>query len=319
MNHQEAKFILQCFRPDGADAHDADFAEALALAAEDRALGEWLAEERSSDAAFAQALHGVVIPDELRSDILAILSESDLGSELLTDETFNMPFQHGLSNIEPPASLRDEILAAMKASQPIKSQEVEEKVISLPASKSLHTRRFFQVAAIAATLVLGAFLAFQFTSSKSTKSQRIASYDAQQSVGSLLNASFELDEKSSDIVQVNNWLTSHELPAAEKLPEKLRKLKSLGCKKIDLKHGKHASLICFDCCKGGTVHLIVLNNEDVTDNALPTIDKVMDQDCYYCPKTDWSVARWQDAEHTYVLLARCPKNQARKTAALNYF
>ena len=29
MDKQEAKFILQSFRPDGADAGDADFADAL--------------------------------------------------------------------------------------------------------------------------------------------------------------------------------------------------------------------------------------------------------------------------------------------------
>jgi hypothetical protein len=35
--------ILGSYRPDGADASDPDFAEALHLAAADRELGEWLA------------------------------------------------------------------------------------------------------------------------------------------------------------------------------------------------------------------------------------------------------------------------------------
>ena len=55
MDKEQAKFILQSFRPDGADAQDPDFAEALALAAQDRELGDWLASERAQDAAFAAA------------------------------------------------------------------------------------------------------------------------------------------------------------------------------------------------------------------------------------------------------------------------
>ena len=47
MDKEHAKFLLQSYRPDGADAQDSDFAEALQLAAEDRDLGEWLANEHS--------------------------------------------------------------------------------------------------------------------------------------------------------------------------------------------------------------------------------------------------------------------------------
>ena len=59
MDKEQAKFILQSFRPDGADAADTDFAEALQLAVEDRELGEWLADERATDAAFAAVAGGV--------------------------------------------------------------------------------------------------------------------------------------------------------------------------------------------------------------------------------------------------------------------
>jgi len=59
MDKEEARFILRCFRPDGADAENPDFAEALAWAAKDRELGEWLARERARDADFASALSSV--------------------------------------------------------------------------------------------------------------------------------------------------------------------------------------------------------------------------------------------------------------------
>ncbi len=53
MDKEEARFILRCFRPDGADAENPDFAQALGWAAKDRELGEWLARERACDAGFA--------------------------------------------------------------------------------------------------------------------------------------------------------------------------------------------------------------------------------------------------------------------------
>jgi len=56
MDKEQAKFILRSFRPDGSDVNDKDFSEALALAMEDRELGEWLAAERAFDASLADAL-----------------------------------------------------------------------------------------------------------------------------------------------------------------------------------------------------------------------------------------------------------------------
>ena len=73
MDKEEARFILRSFRPDGADVNDADFAEALALAMENRELGEWLASERAFDAAFAKALGSIDLPEHLREDIIACL------------------------------------------------------------------------------------------------------------------------------------------------------------------------------------------------------------------------------------------------------
>lgn len=71
MNTTEAKFILQACRPDGQDAEDQRFAEALAQAKQDPVLGEWLARERAFDTEVAAKLRGVQPPDGLRAAILA--------------------------------------------------------------------------------------------------------------------------------------------------------------------------------------------------------------------------------------------------------
>lgn len=71
MNNEEAKFILQAYRPGGGDAADALFAQALEQARRDPALAAWFERERAHDAAIAARLRTILPPDDLRPAILA--------------------------------------------------------------------------------------------------------------------------------------------------------------------------------------------------------------------------------------------------------
>jgi len=71
MNNAEAKFILQGYRPNGADAGDATFSAALAQAQNDPALGRWFAQQQAFDAAVGAKLAAVPVPADLRAAILA--------------------------------------------------------------------------------------------------------------------------------------------------------------------------------------------------------------------------------------------------------
>lgn len=71
MNNEEAKFILGAYRPDGSDAADPVFAEALAQAARDPALQAWLEGQRSVDRAVVAKLQAIAPPAGLRDAILA--------------------------------------------------------------------------------------------------------------------------------------------------------------------------------------------------------------------------------------------------------
>ena len=122
MDKQRAKFILQSFRPDGADAHDPDFAEALGLAAEDRELGAWLAKERARDAAFALALGKLPIPEDLREAIFGVLQEGNLE---LTE--IDAAIVGALASVRPPEGLRDQILTAMEVEQKIERRTFGQK------------------------------------------------------------------------------------------------------------------------------------------------------------------------------------------------
>lgn len=308
MDKQQARFILQSFRPDGADASDADFAEALELAVSDRELGEWLAGERATDAQFATALCAVEIPEPLRQHILSVMRGEKPGDPEI-DQEMDALLQSSLADVQPPDGLRDQILTAMHV------QAGKGKVTSIKSVGRGGIRRFFQVAAVAAALALGVFLAVQVTGEKD---DRLASYQVQQAAGAILNAKSRLDERSADISTINTWLVSHDLPVTRKLPERLQKMKSVGCKKITLPGGKTASLVCFtEEGARGSVHLIIIKNEYVKDNDLPAMDKVRKSDCYHCAKTDWDVVRWKDSEHTYILMAR--NGDSGKNDMLRYF
>ena len=71
MNNQEARFILGAYRPDGRDAGDPMFAEALAQAERDPDLRAWLEKQRNFDTAFSNKVRDVAPPSELREAILA--------------------------------------------------------------------------------------------------------------------------------------------------------------------------------------------------------------------------------------------------------
>lgn len=71
MDNREAKFILKAYRPEGRDAANPDFREALEQAERDPELGVWLQQERAFDDAFAAKLKEVPVPPNLKEEILA--------------------------------------------------------------------------------------------------------------------------------------------------------------------------------------------------------------------------------------------------------
>lgn len=71
MNNDEAKFILQGYRPNGADAGDAALQAALAQVERDPALREWFVRQQAFDAVVSAKLGEVSAPPGLREAILA--------------------------------------------------------------------------------------------------------------------------------------------------------------------------------------------------------------------------------------------------------
>jgi hypothetical protein len=71
MTIEEAKFILSAYRPDGSDAANTAFGEALGMARSDPLLSTWFERSRRHDAAIAGKLREISPPQGLREAILA--------------------------------------------------------------------------------------------------------------------------------------------------------------------------------------------------------------------------------------------------------
>jgi anti-sigma factor RsiW len=70
MNSQEAKQILGVYRPNGGDASDGRFSEALKAVEQDAELARWFREQRRFDAVVAEGLKTVVVPPDLKASII---------------------------------------------------------------------------------------------------------------------------------------------------------------------------------------------------------------------------------------------------------
>jgi hypothetical protein len=71
MDKQEAKLLLQSYRPRGQDASDPALAEALELARRDPELGEWLNRQCELDESISRRLRQATVPADLRQAIVA--------------------------------------------------------------------------------------------------------------------------------------------------------------------------------------------------------------------------------------------------------
>lgn len=71
MSNNEAKFLLEAYRANGADASDPTFAPALAQAKSDPAVAAWFAREQAHAAAVSAKLREIAPPPGLREAILA--------------------------------------------------------------------------------------------------------------------------------------------------------------------------------------------------------------------------------------------------------
>ncbi|MEO1858003.1 MAG: hypothetical protein ABGY95_11665 [Rubritalea sp.] len=326
MDNTQAKFLLSSFRPDGADAHLPEFADALKLAAENRELGEWLAHERATDAAFAKALNDVPIPNGLRDEILAVLAYD--GGIADVDLDLDGLFTGGMASIKPPEGLRDQILAAMEMEQGAVHEENTK-------AAEVKTWRWLSVAAIAAAVAVVALF---------TMSQPILNHSNQDVMvineASVLNPTIGYPAvqtvavhsavqqmatklKSPDQIHLNTnldcahaamqFLDTKRHPVPSQLPVGLEDATLVGARDMYLESGQPISLLCFEKQGLGMVHLIVVDLASLTDaDKLTSMKSISLQSCYGCKKTQFNIAHWREGEKAYMILTKAKKKDMVK-------
>jgi hypothetical protein len=295
MDREQARLILRSFRPDGADAEDVDFAAALKMAIEDRELGEWLAEERAFDAGFARCLGAVDLPPNLRADILACMAgEREDYPPILDAE--DSAWVGAMLSIQPPASMRDELIAAMQASAGMKE------------SKPLIFRKMWVPLAAAAGIAL-AFSVGRSGDSRGFAGQKKAvPIEALQAgfIQAYESPFFRLEEKRDDQRILIKHLKDRKLPCPKILPPGLRNVAGIGCRELVI-DGKRGSLVCFSERENGTVHMVIFRREDVA------CDLSTCKGPKFAKQGSWVTAQWADDAHVFLMISH---SELRKLAAL---
>ena len=285
MDKEQARFVLNSFRPDGGDCGDADFAEALRLANEDLELCEWLAESRAFDAEFARALERLAIPASLRDGILGQLAAARGGLPVPEDRADGW-FATALEEIQPPAELRSRVLAAMNRTGRQRQQT------------RLWRRTMFPLAA-AAGIAVALFVTVRPAPAQSGRLVTLPKLPVDVVQAEFIRAfespHFTLDERREDHDDLFTHLRERKLPCPCSLPKGLANVKGIGCRELVI-DGRVGSIICFNKLENGIIHLVVFRRLDV-DGDLP---------CQRSPELrregKWAVARWADDDRVFVLI-----------------
>ncbi len=292
MDKDKAKFVLQSFRPDGADSQDVDFAEALQLATEDRELGEWLVRERAFDAEFAEALARVDLPAGLRENVLLAMVQ-DGGDFPKVDMVEEGKWITAMAGIEVPEGLRERILVAMDQTAKVHKQGFGWKRIGIPLA--------------AAAGIAMAFVAIRENSIGSDpvvkNDQRIpVKAVAAGFVRTIESPIFSLDKLSPEMPKLVTYLREKGLPCGEGyLPPGLRGSKGLGCRELII-DGVKGSLICFDE-ENGTVHLVILRKQDIQGDLPGISHPVIEQ------AGDWASATWEKDDYVFTMMSLRDKSK----------
>lgn len=231
MNTEEAKLILQTYRPQLDDASDPLFKEALLLVEDDSDLKNWLDSEQS--------------------------------------------FDQTLQSVEPPANLKDKILNNRPKSA---SRNEAETLINL--SKIVWWRQplnWSVAACFIALFTLGLVLLRQRETSTQMRPEMEALV---QAVNEHPRTVATLDYQNNDVVALQEFLTTNNIPAPRNVPAKMQALKGIGCLSFDWP-GHQMGLICF---RGNRLyHLYVTERKKI-----PTLHNPKYQQFDNCASATWT-------------------------------
>lgn len=229
--NEEAKLILSAYRPNGQDADDPTFAEALNTARNEPELAAWLEDQ----------------------------------------QTFDRGVSRRLSEVTPPAGLRERILAGAKV------------------SRRRSWWQWPQVWAVAAAVLVLLGLAPRLAPPR----RQLAEWQ-KHAIGVLDDLEADrtgFDHEASSPAPLVAWLKEKSAPTPN-VPTKLTSTETWGCKSWTWQ-GQHISLMCFKAGKQG-VHLFTTERAKLANaprEGRPEFGR----------QGQWFVASWSAGDHTHML------------------
>lgn len=243
MTHHEAKFLLQAYRSGELDAADPALVEALEQVRRDPALAAWFAQEQAHAAATSAKLR----------------------------------------EIQPPAGLRDTIVAAMRAG----------------SRRRARLRRWRNVAwtgLAAAAAVLICFAAWW-------RFAPIPGATLEDYAVNYVDRGFFLQERSPEVGELKAWLAARGSPLPHALPTEFARLRALGCRTLEF-DGREVSLVCFE--RGGhEYHVFVAQRRDLAAPPAPRPAEPRERRGHV-------YTAWSDAANDYVLVSDASLEEVRR-------
>ena len=291
MDREQARFILQSLRSDGTDEESADFEEALGVASEDAALGAWLSAERKRDAAIAATFEDIPVPASLPEDILAAVrlekgsraSSEDLAADQAGLREVRSPVQVGASDEKQMTVLKVEVAG--------RASGLMSPGYSLDYTSSGERKEgMMKVVLLTGLLVVGAFAAFELTSSNPDSMASGREPMTLQALGreALVVVSQELpfELQGNGLYGYQDWIRAEGGPRFDfmALPRKISGGQLLGCRVSTVGEARAAHL-CFEV-ENVPVHVFVVPTMPVKD--APSGWRVA-ADCWTCPETGVAV------------------------------
>jgi hypothetical protein len=230
------------------------------------------------------ALGAVDLPGQLREDIFACLA-GERGDFPQAEDMNDAAWIGALASLQPPAFLRDQVIAAMERT------DVREVV------RVSFLRRAAIPLAAAAGIALAFFISRPADSTALVKTSSVP-IDAVQAgfIRTYESPLFNLDEKREDHRLLVQNLEKRKLPCPCCLPPGFRNVKGIGCRELVI-DGKRGSLICFDERENGVIHVVIFRREDVSGE-LPDKKRPIFTQC-----GSWATARWQQGDNVFLLMS----------------
>ena len=251
--NEDSRLILSARRPGGEDDHEPEVAAAIAASARDSALADWAERQVAVDRKIATALR----------------------------------------TVQPPAGLRDRIIAGARVSRPARAG----------GSGSWFERRVFgflrnsELVAIAAVIALLA-VALAYNYFTQTIDERPWQTFAVAKAAEIESGTVFIEHEDALFETTVGWLRERACPAPEVLPAGLQGLGIFGCSSVKW-NGKPMGIVCFKLGDDKEVHLVSIDARHIPVplTGVPAWSEI----------SGYTAAQWEDKGTAYMLIGRVPR------------